>query len=144
MARVPLELRLSLREGSVFYFQERKPSSVEPHYHIVVNDPLSQDLLLLAVVTSKVEKVKYRRRDCLHTLVELGPGNLPNVLTRPSIVDCNRVIRIGLDEFCDRWSRKEIGYFEKDLTAPLRKALRKAIHASKILPDEIKALVARP
>ena len=65
-------------------------------------------------------------------------------LARPSIVDCNRVIRISLDEFCNRWLRKEIASFDKDLPAPLRNALRKAIHASAIVPDEIKSLVAKP
>ena len=144
MARVPLELRLSLREGSIFYFKERKLTSAESHFHIVVNDPLTQEVLLLTVVTSKVEKVKYRRRDCLNTLVELGPRDLPSILTRSSIVDCNRITRISLDEFCGRWARKEIGCFDKDLPASFRDALRKAIHASKILSDEIKALVEKP
>lgn len=144
MAHVPIELRVSLREGSVFYFQERTLSSAESHFHIVVNDPLTQEVLLLTVVTSKIEKVKYRRRDFLDTVVEFGPGDLPKILTRPSIVDCNRLIRITLDEFCERWTRKEIASFDKDLPAALRKALRKAIHASRIVPEEIKSLVAKP
>jgi hypothetical protein len=40
--------------------------------------------------------------------------------------------------------RKEVQYFDKDLPAALRKALRKAIHASAIVPAEIKMLVAKP
>src|SRR6266853_456727 len=120
MAHVPIELRLSLREGSVFYFHERTLSSAEAHFHIVVNNPLAQQVLLLTVVTSKIEKVRYRRRDCLETLVELSPDDLPKILTRPSIVDCNRVIRIGLEEFSGRWARKEIASFDKDLPASLR------------------------
>ena len=143
MAQVPLQLQVSLREGSVFYFQERKLSSPEPHFHIVVNDPLTQQVLLLTVVTSKIEKVKHRRRDCPNTLVELGPGDLPKTLTAPSIVDCNDLTSISLDEFCDRWARKEIETFAEDLPLALRKALRRAIHASNILPDELKALVAQ-
>jgi hypothetical protein len=144
MARVPLELRLSLREGSVFYLKERKLSSAEPHFHIVVNEPLSQQVLLMTVVTSKIDKVQHRRRDCLHTLVKLGPNDLPNILTQLSIVDCNSVTRISLEEFCDRFVRKEIGCFGKDLPTSKCKALRQAIHASSILPGEIKALVAQP
>jgi hypothetical protein len=144
VAHVPLELRLSLREGSIYYFTERKLTSAQSHFHIVVNDPLTQQVLLLTVVTSKIEKVRYRRRDCLESLVEVSPDDLLEILTRPSIVDCNRVIRIGLDEFCRRWARKEIASFDKDLPASLRIALRKAIHGSKIVPDEIKALVRKP
>lgn len=144
MAQVPFELRVSLREGSVFYFKERRLSSPDPHFHIVVNDPLAQQVLLLTVVTSKIDKVRYRRRDSLNTLVELGPVDLPKILSRPSIVDCNRLIRISLDEFCDRWVRKEIACFDEDLPASLRNALRKAIHVSPIVPDEVKALVTKP
>jgi len=143
VAQVPLELRVSLREGSVFYFQERKLTSAEPHYHIVVNDPLSQQVLLLTVVSSKIDKVKYRRRDCPRTLVEFGPVELPKILKEPSIVDCNDLTKIPLHEFCERWERKEIQAFPEDLPVPLRIALRAAIHASEILSDEIKALVAK-
>ncbi len=144
MARVPLDLRLSLREGSIYYLTERTLSSPEPHFQIVVNNPLKQQVLLLTIVTSKVEKVKYRRRDSLETVVELGPGDLPKILTRPSIIDCNRLIRISLEEFCERWARKEIAAFDKDLPERLRTAVRRAIHASNLVPETIKALVAKP
>jgi hypothetical protein len=144
MVPVPLELRLSLREGSVYYFTHRSLTSRQPHFHIVVNDPLKQHVLLLTIVTSKMDKVKYRRRDSLETLVELVPSDLPKILTRPSIIDCNRLIRISLEEFCERWARKEIAAFDKDLPERLRIALRRAIHASKLVPEAIKALVARP
>ena len=43
-----------------------------------------------------------------------------------------------------RFVRKEIRCFDKDLPVALRKALRKAIHASAILAAEMKALVAKP
>jgi len=38
----------------------------------------------------------------------------------------------------------EIRYFNKDLPIPLREAVRRAIHASPIVPDEMKILVAKP
>ena len=144
-AKVPLELGLSLREGSIYYLQERKLTSQEPHFHIVVNaDPFGQEILLLSVVTSKVEKVKIRRRDCLQTLVEITPADLPKVLSMDSIVDCNDLTRVSLEEFCERWTRKEIQVFPMDLPESLRHGIRRAIHASEILPDEIKAFVALP
>ena len=58
-SEVPWELRLTLRPGAVYYFQHRALTSVEPHYFIVVNsDPLRDQVLLLAVATSKVESVR--------------------------------------------------------------------------------------
>ena len=104
-------LRLSLREGSVYYFTERTLTSAEPHYFIVVNsDPLTQQLLLLSVVTSKVEEVKRRRADCLATVVELSPKDF-DLLTKLSIVDCNSLKTIPLAEFNERFARKEIRCF---------------------------------
>jgi hypothetical protein len=136
-------LRLTLREGSVYYFAERHLTSPEPHYFIVVNsDPLAQHVLLLSVVTSKVESVKLRRKHCLETLVELGPDTF-DVLTKASVVDCNDLKQVPLAEFNMRFVRKEIKCFGKDLPAALRKELRQAIHASKIISMETKALVAK-
>ena len=59
-------------------------------------------------------------------------------------MDCNDLKQVPLAEFNARFVRKEIRCFDKDLTAALRKALRKAIHASTILSAEVKALVAKP
>ena len=67
-------LKLTLRAGSVYYFQERKLTSPEPHYFIVVNqEPFSRQLLVLTVVSSKVDNVKRLRQGLPGTLVEIGP-----------------------------------------------------------------------
>ena len=145
MAGIPLALRLALREGSIFYFQNRRHTSPLPHFHIVVNaDPLGEHLLLFTVVTSKIDRVKHERRHVPETLVELTPADLPKVLTKPSIVDCNDVTPVPLGDFCARWESREIRAFDTDLPPVLRKALRTAIHASKIVTEDIKALVAAP
>jgi hypothetical protein len=142
--RIDPKLRLTLREGSVYYFTERSLTSLESHYFVVVNsNPLAQGLLLLGVVTSKVAKVKQRRRDIPETLVEISPQDF-SILRKLSIVDCNDLKQVQLIEFNERFVRNQIRYFDKDLPAPLRIALRKAIHASPIVPDEMKILVAKP
>ena len=141
---VSITLQLSLREGTVYYFTHHTLTSPEPHYFIVVNaDPLTQKVLLLAVVTSQIDKVKLRRKECLDTLVELTPATF-DVLTKLSIVDCNDLKEISLADFNARFEAAKIRYFSKDLPAALRKALRKAIHDSTILSDEQKALVDKP
>jgi hypothetical protein len=141
---IDLKLRLSLREGTVYYFAHHSLTSPEPHYFIVVNsDPLAQRVLLLAVVTSQIKTVKLRRKACPETLVELTPKDFA-VLTKPSIVDCNDLKEVPLAEFNARFVAKKIGYFDKDLPAALRRALRKAIHTSIVVSDEQKALVAKP
>lgn len=139
---IDLKLRLSLREGSIYYFPDRSLTSPEPHYFIVVNsDPIAQRVLLLSVVTSQVESVKLRRKTCPETLVELSPS-LCDVFKKDCIVDCNDLKQVPLAAFNARFVREKIRYFDKDLPAPLRRAMRKAIHSSGILTDEMKALVA--
>jgi hypothetical protein len=141
---IDLKLRLSLREGSIYYFADRTLTSPEPHYFIVVNsDPLAQKILLLTVVTSQVDSVKLRRKACPETLVELSPA-VCDVFKKLSIVDCNDLKTVTLAEFNTRFVREKFRYFNKDLPAPLRKALRKAIHASAILSDEQKSFVSKP
>lgn len=67
-------LRLTLRPGSVYYFQERSFTSPEPHYFIVVNrQPLAGEILVLTVISSKVERVKRLRKELPGTIVEIGP-----------------------------------------------------------------------
>ncbi len=140
---IDLKLRLTLREGSIYFFAERSLTSAEPHYFIVVNcDPVSQQLLLLAVTTTKIKEVKQRRSACLETLVEFTRDS-SNVFTKHSIADCNDLKQIALADFNARFVRKTIRYFDKDLPAPARKALRKAIHASAIVPAELKNLVTK-
>ena len=140
--RIDSKLRLTLREGSVYYFTERSLRSPESHYFLVVNsNPLAQELLLLGVVTSKVAEVKRRRRNLPETVVQISPRDF-DVFKKLSIVDCNDLKQVRLAEFNARFVRNDIRYFDKDLPAPLRNALRKAIHASPLVADEIKTLVA--
>lgn len=142
--KIDTKLSLSLREGTVYYFAHHSLTSTEPHYFIVVNsDPIKQKVLLLSVVTSQIEKVKLRRKACLETVVELTPTDL-DLLTKPSIVDCNDLKEIPLADFNSRFAANKIKYFDKDLPAAFRKALRKAIHSSIMLSDEQKARVAKP
>ena len=79
-------LRLTLRPGSVYYFQERSFTSPEPHYFIVINRaPIEQEVLILNVVTSQVQKVRQRRATLPQTLVEISPADYDE-LGEPSIV----------------------------------------------------------
>lgn len=68
-------------------------------------------------------------------LAQTRPGRFP---------DCNDLKEVPLAEFNARFVAKLIRYFDKDLPASLRRALRKAIHASIVLSDEQKAIVAKP
>jgi len=75
---IDLKLRLTLREGSVYYFTERHLTSSEPHYFIVVNsDPLAQLVLLLSVVQRLVLSAGFMPPGS--TLRRAGPANLSSL-----------------------------------------------------------------
>src|SRR4051794_36998480 len=94
---LPWELRLTLRPGTVYYFIHRGLNSPEPYYFVVVNSkPMEDQMLVLAVASSKIAAVKQRRRTMpLGTLVEIGPAEYRE-FSMPSIVDCNRVFGVSL------------------------------------------------
>jgi hypothetical protein len=138
--KLPLELLLGLRSGSVFYFQAREMLSEKPHFFVVVNmDPLSQEVLLLTVFTSQIDKVRQRNRERPETVVEFGPMDFAP-LDRATAVDGNVLVRRSLGEMADLVRRKEIG-FHPDLPAELLSRIRAALLASPVIEDEDKDLI---
>jgi|SRR5271165_3116372 len=54
---IPINLRLSLKAGCVYYFVDRGTTSSEPHYFVVLNkDPVRSKVLILAIVTSNIAR----------------------------------------------------------------------------------------
>ncbi len=138
--KLPLELKVGLRAGSVFYFRARELSSIEPHFFVVINrDPLGQELLLLTVFTSKIDKVRLRNRERPETVVEFGHNDY-KPLTEPTAVDGNVIIRRSLSEMAELVRRRAVGY-HPDLPAVLLDRLRVAALASPVIEDEDKDLI---
>lgn len=137
---IPLELRLGLRAGSVYYFQSRELSSGQPHFFVVVNrEPITAKLLLLTIVTSKVEKVRIRNRERPNTVVEISPEEY-NEFKVLSAVDCNVVLEKPLSELVGLVRRKEVRY-HKDLPPEIFAKIRMAIITSPLVADELKSLL---
>jgi len=136
--QVPLEIRLSLRPGTVYYMAERHLTSVQPHYFIVVNrDPLGEELLLLAVYSSQVENVKRRRsREDGSTVVEISASEYVE-FTKETVIDCNQVFTKSLQDLCAQWSRKEV-VAKQDLPGDLLKAVQKGVLASRLVSEKDK------
>jgi hypothetical protein len=137
---LPMELRLGLRAGSVYYFQSRELSSGQPHFFIVVNrDPIATKLLLLTIVSSKVDKVRIRNRERPHTVVEISPMEYSE-FKMLSAVDCNVVLEKSLSELSGLVWRKEVRY-HKDLSPEIFGKIKEAILASPLVADELKLLI---
>lgn len=137
---IPWEIRVTLRAGTVYYFQDRGLKSAEPHFFIVVNSrPLEQQVLLLTVVTSNVDRVKRFRGDLPGTTVELDPRAYDELKVL-SIVDCNVVFIRTLADLVDRIRWKRVRH-HKDLPKDLLKAIQNGVKASPLVDAATKKLI---
>ena len=137
---LPFALKIGLRPGSVYCFQARELKSPEPHFFVVVNrEPVSTKVLLLTIVSSKVEKVRFRNRERLHTVVEISPKEYDE-FKMFSAVDCNVVLEKPLAELAGLVKRKEVRY-HKDLPPEIFVKVKNAILSSPLVPDELKSLL---
>jgi hypothetical protein len=137
---LPLELKLGLRAGSVYYFQSRELTSAEPHFFVAVNrEPITAKVLLLTIVTSKVDKVRLRNRERPETVVEISPSEYAD-FTMPSAIDCNVVLEKPLSELVGLVKRKEVRY-HRDMPPEIFAKIKAAILASPVVEDEFKQML---
>ena len=107
---LPLELRLGLRAGSVYYFQTRELTSGQPHFFVVANrDPIGTKRVLLTIVTSKVEAVRRRNRERPQTFIEISPTDYDELKVN-SAIDRNVVLEKPLSELAEIPSRSSSEY----------------------------------
>lgn len=132
----------TLRQGSVYYRQDRGLTSPEPHYFIVLSQGNEEESpIILTVVTSKVDKCRKRAEIVGHapeSLVEIAVGEHPS-LTKPSIVDCNNIfVRSAAQLYASLDPGK--GAAIAPLSAALLARLLDGIRAAD-LPQNIKAAI---
>jgi CO dehydrogenase/acetyl-CoA synthase alpha subunit len=139
---VPFDITLTLRRGTVYYFQHRDLSSVEPHCFIVVNTtPIGQKVILMTVFTSQIEKQERAIRRAGHpaeTLVRINPSDYPD-LTKESCVNCNKVFSKTLAELVQLWP----GMIKKptDLPSAIVQEILNGIEKSSQVSEEEKSLI---
>jgi hypothetical protein len=137
---LPLNLRLSLKAGCVYYFVDRGTTSEEPHYFVVLNkDPIGNKILILSIITSNIGRVFRMRRTAPESIVEFGPTEY-TVLSVPSIVDGNVVFERDLSDFVERWTRQEIKECLR-ISDVLLTRLISAVLASELVSAEVKSLL---
>ncbi len=110
-----IRITACLEPGAVFYFKEESfENSNTPHYFILLNNnPKFDEVLVLVYATSKVEKVKQRRRNCpKQTLIDIMPEDYRD-FTLPTIIDCNTVIELNPLKLIEKLENKELRICEK-------------------------------
>jgi hypothetical protein len=139
---IPIEIKLSLRPGTVYYFEHRELTSGDPHFFVVLNsDPLSQQVLLMSVFTSKVDNQLRRNRRAGHaeeTLVKISPSDYSE-LNVESCVNCNKVFSKPLAELISQW--RNIRKKPNDLPTEILAKILAGVELSTAVAEEEKALI---
>ena len=143
MIDVPPEvaIRSTIKPGSVYYFSEDSLHSSEPHYFIVINkDPFGERVVLLVCASSRIDKVKQRRRTYpVDTLVEITSLQYKDFKVN-SIVDCNYLLEKTIDQLIDKLTHKKL-WLKTEMDFALVKRLREGVLASPLIERRIKALL---
>ena len=102
-------LRLTLRSGTVYYFEHRGLTSGEPHFFIVLNaEPQSDKVLILAVGSSQIDKVRCRRAGLPpESLVVVDQSDYPD-FSKPTVIDCNQVFELSKEELIQKFNGREL------------------------------------
>ena len=143
MIEIPAELQIkaTIRPGSVFYFVDETFPSEEPHYFIVLNkNPANDKNLIMVCSSSQIEKVKIRRVGLsLDTLVEIKKDNYIE-FTKDSIVDCNHVFSYSFDQLIIKLKKNELK-LKSYVSEELVEKLRNAVISSPLVENELKKLL---
>lgn len=143
--KIPLELRY-IRQGAVFYMKDRRLSSPEPHYFVVLNhDPLTAQTLLLAVSTSKIDKVEKRisrKGFPVETRVVIEETEYQDFTTQ-TCIDCNTVFSKPLAELVSQYQSKEVRSHCDLPEDKLEEVIAGVLLSPQVTPEE-KAMLKKP
>ena len=138
---LPFELQLTLRSGTVYYFEHRGMCSIVPHFFAVINaDPCSNNVLIMAVGSSQIAKVQARRKNLPpETLVIVDPAEYPD-FSKPTVIDCNQVFELSREELIQKFKAKELRH-HRDLPKAVLEKIWRGVHCSPRVDESHKQLI---
>jgi hypothetical protein len=142
LVKIPpeIQIRSTIRVGSVYYFPETTFESLQPHYFVVINIDPQSDTVVLLVCSSQIEKARRRRQTCpCETLVEITPAQYPDFRV-PSIVDCNYVMEKSINQLIEKLSKQTL-QMKTEMDLSLVKQLVEGVIRSPVVERRIKALL---
>lgn len=139
-----VQIKSTIKPGSVFYFVEETFSSDEPHYFIVLNkDPFNDKNLIMVCSSSQIQKV-IQRCKYLHlpesTLVEINKDEYSDFKV-DSIINCNNVTQKAIQQLINKLvqGKLEVKWY---VSEELLEKLRNAVICSPLVENELKKLLS--
>jgi len=129
----------TLRQGAV-YFAPARVRSVNYHFCIVMNEnPTADDLVLLEIISSKVDKTKLRiskqSQYYASSAVEINQETV-SFLHKPSIVDCNSCLECPKELFTQDLKEARATYAGQIPQDILEKLISETLASKGIKPEQ--------
>ena len=136
----PHDVATTLAQGAVYLMRHRSVTSPKPHFVVVMNEsPDSDVVILLTVVTSKIDNVKRRLQMTgaeHYTAVDLSPKDEP-FLSVDSIVNCNDCKECSREDFiADLSSSPDATYIGSISADSLSKMIVAALASNQVKPAQ--------
>lgn len=136
-----VQIRATLRPGSVFYFCEETHGTETPHYFVVLNhEPLADQVVVLACASSQVEKVRRRTARFPGTLVEVTRNQYLDFTADVTAFDSGNILTKTVPDLVRRLASGELR-LKSEMPADIVANLRAAVKASPTVDRKIKALL---
>jgi len=136
-----IQIRSTIKSGSVYYFPEETFDSSGAHYFIVLNtNPQTDTVLILVCASSRMNKVRKRRRTCPRkTLIEITSKQYSG-FSRNSIIDCNRIVEKTTEQLIDKLSKGKLR-MEAEMGLSLVNQIIEGVMESPLIEQRIKKML---
>jgi hypothetical protein len=144
---IPAKVRIlaGIQTGSVYYFEEERLSSTEPHYFVVLNkNPRTEELLVLVCASSQIKKRKQIARKLgfsPKTLVVISPSEYPP-FTKDTVIDCNGVFEKTAQSLIDKLEQGKLKVCTEFMSESIVQGLVQGIIASTQISEKVKKMLS--
>lgn len=141
---IPAEIQLksTIRPGSVFYYKENSWKAPHPHFFVVINyNPTIDDALILVGATTLDVKIFYRIEHLpRETVVDVTQKDCP-FLKKISYFNCNNVIQKKIEHLVEKLENNEMQISHHYVNDEVLGKLRLGVKASPQVERWIKNLI---
>lgn len=144
--KIPSSVRILsvIKTGSVYYFEEDKLSSTEPHYFVVLNsNSHTAELLLLVCASSQVDKrqtIALKLGFHQDTLVFVSLAEY-KIFTKNTVIDCNRVFEKTPQSLIEKLEDGKLGLCKELMPEEILSKLIKGVLISNQVSQEAKNIL---
>jgi len=140
-----VRILVTIKTGSVYYFEEEELTSVEPHYFVVLNkNPRTEEFLILVCASSQIEKrqqIAQRLGFPSETQVLISPSEF-SIFSVDTIIDCNRVFEKTSQTLIEKLEQNKLKVCTEMMPDGILQKLITGVLASSQVSEKIKLMLS--